>query len=202
MGGTQFKQKRGWLRTSLDFGEEELTYTFDNSRTRVGSSIPYHEIPGRTNYREVRMWWLRYVLVFYLTFCVVTIIYYSSINSMEALSTIVYVATLGFLMVWLLALLRRQGGMTSFRLDTAIIVLHDGQQQAILDEIMKRRLDAMRKKLAHVDFNRPYYEEAARFGRLKEEGVITEQEYRNARQKIAAMRGRPGFSPPHQGNMN
>jgi 50S ribosomal subunit-associated GTPase HflX len=92
--------------------------------------------------------------------------------------------------------------MTSFRLNPVLIVLQDAQQQTILDEIMKRRLEAMKKKLAQVDFNRPYYEEARKFNWLREEGVITEQEYRHARQKIAAMRGKAGSPPPGMGSMN
>jgi hypothetical protein len=199
---TTFRQRRAFYKTTFDFGEEELTYTFDNSRSKVGSSIAYHKIPGRTSYRRVKLWWLKYVTVFYLTFCAVMAWYYTGRNDMETLIGTLYASTVAFLIVLLNALLLRHGGMTSFRLNPVLIVLQDAQQQTILDEIMKRRLEAMKKKLAQVDFNRPYYEEARKFNWLREEGVITEQEYRHARQKIAAMRGKAGSPPPGMGSMN
>lgn len=191
----KFRQKRSFNKTSFEFGEEELTYTFDNSRTKVGSSIAYHKLPGRTNYREIKMWWLKYVAVSYLTFCGLIAFYYMGINDMQMLIGILYVATMAFLVICLYALVFRRGGMTSMLLNPVLYILRDGQRQAILDEIMKRRLVMMKKKLAQIDPSRPYYEEAGKFSWLREEGVITEQEYRLIREKIAAMRGKPGHAP-------
>jgi hypothetical protein len=197
----KFRQKKGRYKTSFEFGEEDLTYTFD-SGTKVGSTVPYHKIPERTGYREVRPWWLKYFTVFYLTLCAITIIYYMSLNDLDGLFRTVYFATLIFLCVCLVGLRRRGGGMTSFPLNPALVILHDGQQQAIINEIMKRRLAMMKIKVAQVDSNRPYYEEAGKFSWLKEEGVISEQEYREARKKIAAMRDKAAHAPHNPGHLN
>jgi len=199
---THFKQKRSSYRTSFSFGDDELTYSFDNSRAKVGSSVPYHKIPGLTSYREVKLWWLKYVAVFTVTSCVIAALHYWRIGDMEVLAGILYIASLLFLCACLFALLRRHGGITSIPLDPILFVLNDRQQGTILEEIHKRRLEAMSKKLAQVDFNKPYFEEARKFKWLREEGAISEQEYKAARQKIAAVRDKTGMPPPEPGKVN
>lgn len=185
---TKFKQKRGAYRAKLYFGDEELTYTFDNGTTKVGSSVPYHKLPGRTNYREISVWWLRYAAVFYLTFSAITAYYFTQQNDTQLMMIIMGMVTALFLLVCLFGLSRRTVGITSFLMSPPLSILHDGQEKLILDEIATRRLAMMKQKMGQVDTTKPYYEEAGRFSWLREEGVLDEQEYKAARQKIAAMR--------------
>jgi hypothetical protein len=189
----QFKQRKGLCRAVFDFGEDELTYSFDNSRVKAGSTVPYHKVPNRTAYREIKMWWFRYTVVFAMTAWALAMLHFSYVNDIADLARVSYATALFLLCALLIALSRRNRGVTYITLDPVLYVLHDGQQKAILDEIVKRRLDMMKKKLAQVDFNHPYFEEARKFKLLREEGVINDQEYRYARQQIAAMRDKTGM---------
>jgi hypothetical protein len=200
--GMQFKQKQGLCRAFFDFGEEELTYSFDNSRVKAGGAVPYHKIPNRAAFREIKMWWFRYVAVFVVTAWVLAALHFLRMNDVADLIVVSYAAVLFLLCALLIALLRRNRRVTHIVLepsDPILYVLHDGQQNAILDEIAKRRLEMMRRKFGQVDFNRPYFEEAAKFKWLKEQGVISEQECRHARQQIAAMREKTAMLRPEPG---
>src|ERR1700733_5103088 len=46
----QFQQKNFRLKTTFDFGDQELTYTFEDRKKKVGASIPYFKIIDRVMY--------------------------------------------------------------------------------------------------------------------------------------------------------
>ena len=165
--------------------------------TVSGSTVAYHKVPDRMNYREMKRWWLPYAAIFYGSVCIITGECYADSNNIAMLYGSIYFLTLLFLGISLAALHYHAGGMTSIPLNPPILVLHDAKGPVIIAEIMEaRRQEMMKAKLARVDFNRPYYEEAGKFSWLREEGIISEQEYRAARQKIAAMRDKAApFSP-------
>lgn len=185
----KYRQRVGRCSTRFEFGAEELTYMFD-SGGKAGSAVPYHKIPHRPAFREVRLWWLKYAALSYLVFCAIIVLYYQSAPDIERPVHILYYATLAFLVLCFAGLRLRTPGMTSFALDPPLVILQDRQADAILSEIMKRRSAMMRAKLAVVDTSRPCYEESAKFSWLREEAIISDEEYRDARHKITAMRDR------------
>jgi hypothetical protein len=76
-----------------------------------------------------------------------------------------------------------------------IIIIHDGQHKVIADEIIKRRKMEMRRIFGQVDtLNHPQME-LQKFIWLKGEGIISDEEYGQARQKIAA--DNPQFAATH-----
>jgi len=196
-----WKQKRALYKTTFEFGDEELTYTFDNSRAKAGGTVAYHKIPGRMTYREIKLWWVKYAFVSYAVLCLIAGFSYGSVEGWEALPGTAVMALPAFVFIAVL-LMRKPTALTAISVNPVLFIIHDSRHQAILDEIMKRRAEMMKKKLAQVDFNTPYYEETRKFNWLKEEGIITEPEYRHARQKISVMRDKAGLSSPPSGGMN
>lgn len=189
----QFTQKMllHGCKTRFVFGDSELTYSFDDSLVRSGGTISYSEIPAFTVCREKKTWWLRYVIVFIVVYCAVTGSHYWHIGDMETFLNVAYSAGMGFLAACLFALLKGSSRITCFiAADPEICVLHNGQENAILDEIARRRIEAIRKKRAHVNFNQTYYEEAEKFKWLREEGIIDEYEYQQARRQIMTLRAK------------
>jgi transcription elongation factor GreA-like protein len=110
-----------------------------------------------------------------------------------------FFSTIIFLIVGLIAYSYRHGGVTVLAVNPEIVILHDGQQEAIVEEIMKRRRLMMKSKMAQVDTHQPYYEEASKFSWLKEEEVVSQEEYAQACEKIAVMRDKALFG--ERGNM-
>ena len=191
-----FRQNHAHYKTRFVFGEEELAYTFDNFHTKVGGAIAYHKIPDRMTYREIKMWWLQYVALLYGLYLSLLCLYCLDTGDWSRLVVAAYFATLSFLCAMLLARMLYHGGISTFPLKPPLAVLHDGQQEEIFREIRKNRRLHMKLKLAKIESDRPYYEEANKFSRLREEGVISEEEYTEAGRKIEALRDKQLKYPP------
>lgn len=182
----KIRQRQGFCAASFEFGERELTYTFDNARSKAGGIVPYHKLPERWSFREVRLWWFRYVAVFYLTLCTLTTTAYMGVGDIEMAVGALYVATMMFLVVCLWALLRMPVATTTFALNPPLVVLHNRKFDEVMEELSLRRREGMRRKLMEVNLTRPYYEEAGKFSWLREEGVVSEEEYQQARAQLVA----------------
>jgi hypothetical protein len=96
-------------------------------------------------------------------------------------------------------LLRPSAGFTLIPAKHEIRVIRDSQHQTIIDEIMKRRHDLLRRKHAAVDPLNATGAESRKFRWLREEGVISDQEYNDAVARLAARTGdAPNILHPEQ----
>jgi hypothetical protein len=200
-------QKFSYLQTSFDFGDDELTYSFTDSRRKVGTSIRYSKISEQILYVKAKRWAFLYVPVFcagvYLILGIYSLLVVKDVLFLYEAPILLTVFPLMFM---LYRLSNKPIGTFIIRTHSAtnlpIQILDDKKHSAILNEIEKRRKEQIRQEFAQVDFNKPYYEELKKFNWLKEQEIISEQEYQQARQKIAIMRGNTSPPPPGEIRMN
>jgi len=197
-----FKQKSGRFETYFDFLEDGLTYRFDDSKLRVGGTIPYHQLAGRTCYSETKAWKCHYAVAL-----IAIVILGMGLHSLalHEWSCVLTTAKLGcFAFIGCLTSWRHERRrITTIPCQPRIVILHDKQRQTILDEIMRRRVAALKVKSARVDTSEPYYVEAQKFEWLLQEGIVSEWEYQEARQTIAAaMRKNSGGASPKPDTVN
>jgi hypothetical protein len=178
------------LKTTFDFGDEELTYTVDNAKQKQGASVAYRNIPTMMSYSKAKSWQTMYVYVFFVVFCAL-IWAYSRITGETRLVAVLPVPAIACLIYTSCVFFQKRAGISTIYMaqpNPSILIIEDKNCRTILEEIHKRRKEQLRKKFAEVDFDKPYYEEAQKFRNLREQEIITEQEYQYARQKIAAMK--------------
>jgi len=196
-----FKQKSGKFDTCFEFGEDGLSYRFDDSKVRVGGTIPYQQLPGRTCYSETKAWKCHYSLAL-----IAIVVLGMGLHSLalHEWSCVLTTAKFGsFAFVGCLTSWRyERRRITIFPCQLRIVVLHDKQRQKIIDEIMMRRVAALKAKSARVDSSEPYYVEAQKFEWLLREGIVSEWQYQEARQRIAAMRNNSGGVDPKPASVN
>ncbi len=201
-----FKQKRGIYKTTLDFGTDALDSTFSFYNNRRGGTVPYDQIPLGWKYTERKGWRAKYFSAGFALFGIVggcAIMAEQSPRAPEAHQGGMIFMAICFaaaLVVYVTdRLVRPPAGFTLIPATHEIRVIHDKQYQTIIDEILKRRHDALRRKHAAIDPLNATGAESRKFRWLREEGVVTEQEYNDAITRLAARTGdAPNLSHPEQ----
>lgn len=201
-----FKQKRSIYRTTFDFGADALDFTFSFYNNRRGGTVPYDQIPLGWKYSERKGWRAKYVSAAFVLFGVVggtAIMEQYSARAPDAIKGGLTFMGICFAVAVILyaadRLLRPSTGFTLIPAKHEIRVIHDGQYQTIVDEITKRRHDLLRRKHIPIDPLNATGAESRKFRWLREEGVISEQEYTDAITRLAARTGdAPNVLHPEQ----
>ena len=201
-----FRQKRGIYKTTFEFGADALDFTFSFYNNRRGGTVPYDQIPLGWKYSERKGWRAKYFSAGFILFGIVggsaIMEEYSSRAPDAREGGMIFMAFCFFLAAVIYVadrLVRPSTGFTLIPAKHEIRVIHDAQYQTIIDEITRRRHDLLRRKHAQVDPLNATGAESRKFRWLREEGVISEQEYTEAIARLAARTGdTPGAIHPEQ----
>jgi len=178
-------------RAEFEFRDKSLEVTIDDGRLRVGFTVPYHEIGTKRSIKsfpEKAIPRLGYALLFgALTGALLTG------GDFGGLSETLYVVCL--LLGFVLVITRRYARFDATRIPLAtgntILVFQDSMHHIILGEIYKRRKADIIRLHGEVDaLNHPQLE-LKKFLWLKEENIISEHEFEEARLKIATLSKTP-----------
>lgn len=175
-------------RTEFEFGEKKLDVLVDDGRLKIGFSVAYHEIGVRKSLKSFpEKAFLRYGAAIFLA----TILsYVIATSGAPGGSTVIFFA--GDAVGVALCIASRYAKFDATRIPitppgNTILVFHDDQHTAIIAEIYKRRKAEILRLYGGVDtLNHPQLE-MKKFLWLKGEGVISEQEFEEARHKITAI---------------
>ena len=201
-----FAQKRGGYRTTFAFGAEALEYTFSARGNRRGGSAPYAEIPTAWRHLQKKSWYVKYIAAGFVAFWLVVgswVMTNPSGQSPNPLRDGLILMAIGFGAALLILILDRLESpptrLTIIPGRREIWIIVDGQHQAIVDEIMSRRREALRRKFASIDTLSPPGSESRKFRWLLEEGVISDEAYRDAIARLAAMQRLEQYRAPPPG---
>jgi hypothetical protein len=178
-------------RAEFEFGEKSLETQVDDGRLKVSFSVPYHEIGTK---RSIKSFPEKAVPRFgYALLLGAMAGFVLTGGNPHGISNTLYVACVAIGAILIIG--RRYARFDATRVPLAsgntILVFHDGQHHAILGEITRRRKTEMLRLYGDADpLNHPQLE-LKKFLWLKEEGIITESEFEEARDKIAAFAKAP-----------
>lgn len=181
----RFTQK-AWIynRAEFIFGDRVLETAVDDGRQKFSFSVPYRAIGVRRSvqgYREKAASRFAIALMLGALLGMNVAGYPSGIG--HHIATACFGA--GFLLFLAHKYVRFDATCLPLETGNTLLVFHDGQEQAILREIDKRRkADILRLHGAVDALNHPEHE-LRKFLWLKEEGIISEPEFEAARLKIA-----------------
>jgi len=182
-------------RAEFEFGDRLLDILIDDGRLKVGFSVPYHEIYSKQStksFPEKAIHRLGVALSLGGLFGLMVSGGNSNPADMSATLSMVCMF-LGLILIAARRYARFEATRIPVASKNAILVFHDGQQQAILNEIYKRRKSELLRLYGEVDpLGHPQLE-LKKFLWLKEEKIISDPEFEEARMKIAAL------SQPHSG---
>jgi len=190
----KFAQRRGRVRAEFEFAPDALVHSYAIRGNRRGGTTPYEQIPLAWKYAKARAWKLKYFSAAGgLAGLVAGAYALEAIPApgqawLTALVALAICNLVGILSFFADPFARSRAGMTIIPVKNEIRILDDGRCPAILDEIRKRRLAAMRLKLGAVDPFAAPGAESRKFRWLREEGAITEEEYAAAMAQLGAAR--------------
>lgn len=168
-------QKRAGHRVEFQFGEESLKYSVKDPSGSTSFSLPYEEVPDEYSELEERRVWFRNVGYIWIIIglCDVGYRYTESSKWVLPFWLLLGLACLGYYYL----------SSTHFIVyNTArgrMFVIVDKKKDQVLKELGTRRSALLKKRFARViDPSNPD-RESARFEWLKQNGVISEDEYDN-----------------------
>ncbi|HTK84411.1 MAG TPA: hypothetical protein VL625_04935 [Patescibacteria group bacterium] len=192
---TNYSQKRSRYKTTLDFGPERLDHTFSYFNNRSGASIKYEQIPLEWRLSGRKNWRAKYISAGFACFGIVmgtAIMGEQSERNIHAMqSGLTFMATClacAVLLYFFERVFRPSTEFTVIPAKPEIRIIHDGREKEIEAEILKHRRDALRAKLMNIDPLNAPGTESRKFRWLREENIITDEEYANAVLKLAGAR--------------
>lgn len=180
-------QKRSRYKTGFDFGPETLEYTFSTRAGRRGYTVRYEDIPLEWKITQQKSWRIKYLcLLLALLGVELGLVVISERPGIPADAIILMAAGIGLASILFVLdrVFNPSVRFTIVPMKNEIRIISDSQHQAIVDEIVKGRLEALRRKFAQIDpLNLPA-NEARKFRWLCEEGAISSQEFDEAFAKL------------------
>jgi len=183
----QFSQKmRLYNRTEFTFGDDSVHYQIDDGRNRLFLDIPYRELnlKATTIQSFAELAFRRYGLALAGGILLgLAFMAESGFTEVEQM----FLFGLVFLSLALSILSRKMkfdATLVPASGKHKILIFHDSQHDAILAEMKRRNKEQLRRFFAEVDtLNHPDIE-MRRFLWLKEQGIVSEQEFSAAQLKI------------------
>lgn len=178
-------------RTNFEFGPKKLSVYVDDGRLKVGFSVPYHEVG---THKSIKSFPERAVFRLSLAVTLAACVSYASIylHSPYGPTTLSgVIAVVGALMCFASRYAQFDATQIPIASGNTILIFQDSQHHSIMSEIYKRRKAEMLRLYGEVDTLAPPQLELKKFRWLKEEGVVSEQEFEEARQKIDAAHPKP-----------
>ena len=173
-----------YSRTKFDFQDKELLYTINGETQMVRFAVPYQDIGVNKSIERFVEKGSRY---FGLAILAAAFVGYIVTGQSHAASDLVFfVFTILGWGLLLFARLYARYDATKIPVSSKnnLIIIHDDQHQTIVDEIYKRRKLAFRQLYAEVDMLNHPEAEIKKFLWLKDQDIISPQEFSDARQKI------------------
>ncbi|MEL6259377.1 MAG: hypothetical protein AAFQ67_10025 [Pseudomonadota bacterium] len=179
----QFDQKKNGTQTRFEFEDERLIYAVKDDSGSREEQINYTRIAFRTREVIEQNTWLRNVGLLWSAIGAIGAATRLAGISLSGLSGIWLIIGLGCLGVWRL----RKTTYTVFDTDDGpIFIADDSQKEAIVNEIHTRRDALFRLRFGDVNLENDPDAEIRKFQRLKENKVITPEEYDEKTRLIGA----------------
>lgn len=186
-----FQQRRGACRTIFHFGNDKLVYWIDNPGATTCMNIDYDEMDPRTDVFVQKNVWFRYsgivtlALGFFLSLSAVS-------NQSYVPSPLLILGAALFAAYFLL-----QVRFTVFHVNRGrMLVIQDKQHQAILDELEKRRVAALRSKYLTFDHTNEPSIELKKYHWLRRMNAITDLELQQFQSVLDGEVDVPRLQPP------
>lgn len=181
-------------KAEFDFGEKMLTYRIEDEKARAGVSILYENISTDKSLQSYREKGPIYLGLIVLGAAIASLIGHPAHgphSPPNALSWILI--ALGWACLIAGRYTKFDSTVIATPLGKIIVFDRDGKQQ-IIDEIYRRRSAELRRKYLAIDFLNEPKNEIGKYRWLKTEGVISEEEFNTAIEKISAAGGKAGAS--------
>lgn len=186
-----FQQRRGSCRTSFRFGDDRLTYWIDNPGSIACMHIDYDELDPRTDGYVQKSPWIRYSAIAMLTLGFFVTL--SSFAEQKYVPSPVLIIGGLFLAAYFLLQVR----FTVFHVNRGrVLVIQDRQHQAILNELEKRRVAALRSKYLTLDHTNEPGIELKKYHWLRRMNAITDLELQQFQSVLEGDAEAPRLQPP------
>ena len=172
--GPEYRQKKLSNRMRFVFGDDQLSYAFEDSQHRHRFAIDYDDVPFTSTQFTERFEALRAAAFFWVALAVVFLLGAVADGALP-ITTLVLLGLAG-----LAYLGYRKLDATFTVIDTPMgrmLIAEDGKHDEILGEIVSRRRDVILKEHGAVDPENDPEQERAKFAWLRARGVLTEDEY-------------------------
>lgn len=179
--GPEYRQKLLSNRMRFVFGEEQLSYTFEDSQHRYRYAIDYDDVPfTQTEFTE-RFEALRATAILWAVLGVFYLVRAVADGAVSVTAIVLFaLAALSYL-----GYRKLDASFTVFDTQMGrLLIAQDKQHDEILSEIVSRRRDVILKSHGEVDLDNDPEQERAKFAWLRARGVITEDEYQEKLREI------------------
>lgn len=172
------EQKRIIRTLKFQFLEDILQYKNINHKNAESLNIDYKDIPTRDNYQRKQD---KQAILGYLFAYIILMIVMANVLSGYIYSAVVFSSTIGF--VW---------RVSSYKIiyipvgDNDIVVLNNSDENTILNEIEKRRRNALLKHYGTIDYQSSPKTEIQKCDCLLQEGLIDQSSYEKRINNIKA----------------
>jgi hypothetical protein len=173
-------QKRFSNKATFSFGDKELRYTIKDSSGSQAFSIEYGAIPTDVNELEERNVWYRNVGIFWVALGLLQIgMRFADQGELRG-SLWLTLGVLCFVVYW-----SAKTKYTTINTDKGrIFVIANKQHDQVMSEIETRRKAQWHSWYAEVNFGNEPRKEIGKFQWLRERGVITDAECKEAIERI------------------
>jgi hypothetical protein len=180
-------------KAEFEFGDKMLTYRIEDEKARAGMTILYENIgidKSLQSYREKSPVYLGLIII---GAAIASLIGHPAHGSRAPDILTGVLTALGWASLIAGRFAKFDSTVIATPLGKIIVFDREGRQQ-IIDEIFRRRSAELRRKYLAVDFLNEPKNEIGKYRWLKTEGVISEDEFNLAIEKISAAGGKAGAS--------
>lgn len=184
-------QKRFSNQATFFFGKDELKYTIKDSSGTQSFSVEYGSIPKDMNELEEQNPWYRNMGIFWVSIGTLQI----AMRFFESghLKGSMWI-TLGLPCLLLYMLAKTKYSVINTE-DGRIFIIQNKQHDRILDELNKRRISQWRQWYADVNLSNESAKEIGKFEWLRDQNVISKDEYQDAVNTIYRQKLQPNTFP-------
>ena len=177
-------------KAEFDFGDKMLTYRIEDEKARAGMTILYESIGTDKSLQSYREKSPAYLGLIFLGAAVISLISHPAHGPHAPLYILEWIlVALGWACLITARFTKFDSTVIGTPLGKIIVFEREGKQQ-IIDEIFRRRSAELRRKYLAIDFLNEPKNEIGKYRWLKNEGVISEDEFNTAIEKITAAGGK------------
>jgi len=184
-----YSARLGKIHKEFIFQENELIYSTADRTGKKTIHIPYESInlkKQQTVFVSSQRVFIRALLLYFFFGIFIINAFQNHLNAGQLAFAITVLIGAGMAVL----MYKTRGGITYTIIDAEndrLHIIHDGQQDTIVDQIKAYRIARLRQLYAKVDMTALPEKEKSKFAWLKNNGIIDDTEYADALKSIDAM---------------
>ena len=172
-------------KAEFRFQEKNLDVVIDDGRLKIGFSAPYHEISAKRSMRSFSE--KAFIYSALATLLALAAVYASTLGDIMNTDSPLFMclAAVGAILLVVSKYVKFEATQIPVASGNTILIFHDDKLPVIVNEIMKRRKSEILRLYGEVDVLNDPKLELKKFSWLKEEGILSQESFEEARLKLA-----------------